>query len=120
MATKEDIVPAKEVVNLDVEPTATGNSSPPQRPTFSSQLWLLTPFLLLHLSAGLTGGFTTVLVQSFNNFNQSEEDNQDFNNFNQSEKANLPDFNNFNHSEKANLPDDSPSCQGKQSPILLG
>ena len=106
MATKEDIVPAKEVVNLDAEPTATGNSSPPQRPTFSSQLWLLTPFLLLHLSAGLTGGFTTVLVQNFNNFNNSEGDNQY--------------FNNFNHSEKANLPDDSTSCQGKQSPILLG
>ena len=104
MATNEGAVPSKEVVNLDVEPTATGNSSPPRRPTFSSQLWLLTPFLLLHLSAGLTGGFTTVLVQNFNN---SEEDN-------------LPDFNNFNHSEKANLPDDSTSCQGKQSPILLG
>ena len=115
MATNEGIVsskevvhvPSQEVVNLDVEPTATGNSSPPQRPTFSSQLWLLTPFLLLHLSAGLTGGFTTVLVQSFNNFNNYEEDN-------------LPDFNNVNFSEKANLPDDSPSCHGKQSPILLG
>ena len=117
MPIKEDILPqsgSTESVNdptehQDVEVNL--NFPAPEKPKFTSQMWLLTPFLLLQVTAGITGGFTTILVHNFDNIIVSGPINSSLN---VSVNYTTNDIVNSAIHETVN------SCSKTGSPIILG